>query len=148
MLFLRDLAQDRMERASVDFYRLNWIRELDKKNEALTGLLKREGPRAYALTVEEDPTETVRWLALAELPPDTLGRQLLEFYKRRGFKLPGQVGGGKMAVAQHDWMHAIANYGTTPMGEIEVLGFHSTCSESPGSLLGLVGALALFESGA
>jgi len=32
------------------------------------------------------------------------------------------------------------------MGEIEVVAFQSTCSNSQGALLGLIGALALFES--
>jgi hypothetical protein len=41
----------------------------------------------------------------------------------------------------------LADNGTTPIGEREVLGFQKACSRTPGAMLGLVGALALFESG-
>lgn len=52
------------------------------------------------------------------------------------------------AVAQHDWLHILGDYGTTPLGEIEVLSFQTAATRTPGAMLGLVGALALFESGA
>jgi len=130
----------------VDFYRMNWIGDLDRKNAAFPALLKRHGDSAYAVTVEEDPAEAARWTALGDLPEGSVGRLLHAFYRQRGFKYPGQVGAASPAVAQHDWIHLLADYGTTPMGELEVLAFQSTCCDSPGALLGLVGALALFES--
>jgi hypothetical protein len=42
----------------------------------------------------------------------------------------------------------MADYGTTPLGEIEVLSFQASSSRSPGATLGVIGALGLFESGA
>jgi len=65
----------------------------------------------------------------------------------RGFKVPGQLGSVNAAVAQHDWEHVLADYGTTPMGEIEVISFQTSTTRTPGAMLGLVGVLALFESG-
>ena len=64
----------------------------------------------------------------------------------RGFMFPGQAGAVN-AVAQHDWLHVLGDYGTTPLGEIEVLSFQTAATRTPGAMLGLVGALALFESG-
>ena len=49
-------------------------------------------------------------------------------------------------LAQHDWVHVLADYGTTPMGEIEVISFQTAATRTPGAMLGLVRALALFES--
>ncbi len=147
LVFLRDVVRGELEKASVDFYRLNWIGDLDLKDTGFPTLLRRYGNPAYAVTVEEDPAETARWAALGDLPENSVGRQLHAFYRQRDFKLPGQVGAANPALAQHDWIHLVADYGTTPMGELEVLGFQSACSESQGALLGLVGALALFESG-
>ena len=65
----------------------------------------------------------------------------------RGFKVPGQLGSVNAAVAQHDWEHVLADYDTTPMGEIEVISFQTSATRTPGAMLGLVGVLALFESG-
>jgi len=146
LVFLRDVACGELEKASADFYRLNWIGDLDRKNEAFPALLARRGDSAYAVTVEADPVEAARWAALGDLPAGSVGRLLHAFYRQRGFTYPGQVGAASPALAQHDWIHLLADYGTTPMGEIEVVAFQSTCSNSPGALLGLVGALALFES--
>lgn len=51
------------------------------------------------------------------------------------------------AVAQHDWVHVLGDYGTTPLGEIEVLSFQTAATRTPGAMLGLVGVLAVFEAG-
>src|SRR5262249_401186 len=51
------------------------------------------------------------------------------------------------ALAQHDWLHVLGDYGTTPLGEIEVLSFQTAATRTPGAVLSLVGVLALFESG-
>ena len=65
----------------------------------------------------------------------------------RGFSFPGQPGSVNVALAQHDWIHVLADYGTTPMGEIEASGFYNSATRTPGAMLGLIGVLALFESG-
>jgi len=59
----------------------------------------------------------------------------------RGFEFPGQPGSVNAAVAQHDWVHVLADYGTTPMGEIEVISFQTGATRTPGAMLGLVGLL-------
>jgi ubiquinone biosynthesis protein Coq4 len=65
----------------------------------------------------------------------------------RGFTVPGQPGAVNVAVAQHDWVHVLSDYGTTPMGEIEASGFLNSTTRTPGAMLGFIGVLALFESG-
>jgi hypothetical protein len=148
LVFLRDLARGEIAKSIQDMYRLNWIGDLDRRNPDFQALLERTGPAAYALTTEQDPELTARWAALDACPAGSIGRQLCEFYRMRGFKLPGQLGAANEAVAQHDWIHLLADYGTTPLGEIEVVSFQTTCSRTPGAPLGLLAALALFESGA
>lgn len=130
-----------------DFYRLNWIGELDRRSPEFEALLRHAGDKAYALTVEADATEAARWTALSSCPDGSIGRSLWEFYQMRGFRVPGQPGSVNAAVAQHDWEHVLADYGTTPMGEIEVISFQTSATRTPGAMLGLVGVLALFESG-
>jgi len=147
LVYLRDLARGEVGKSIQDFYRLNWIGDLDRRNPEFAGLLRRGGDAAYATTVEEDPALVARWVALERCPPGSIGRHLSEFYAARHFLFPGRAGAANEAVAHHDWIHLLADYGTTPLGEIEVVSFQTTCTRTPGALLGLLGALALFESG-
>jgi hypothetical protein len=147
LVYVRDLALGEINKAVHDFYRMNWIGDLDRRSPAFQGLLSRVGDRAYALTTEPNPEEAARWGRLGETPPGSIGRSVWEFYAMRGFGYPGQPGAVNAAIAQHDWVHVLADYGTTPLGEIEVLSFQTAATRTPGGALGLVGALALFESG-
>jgi hypothetical protein len=148
LVFLRDLARGEIAKSVQDMYRLNWIGDLDRRNPDFRALLEHAGQAAYAMTTEEDPEQAARWTALASCPAGSIGRQLSAFYQMRGFGVPGEAGAVNEAVAQHDWIHLLADYGTTPLGEIEVVSFQTTCSRTPGAPLGLLAALALFESGA
>jgi len=147
LLYVRELARGELTKAVHDFYRLNWIGDLDLRSPGFEALLRHAGDKAYALTVEPDPTEAARWNALGSCPQSSIGRSLWEFYQMRGFTVPGQPGAVNVAVAQHDWVHVLSDYGTTPMGEIEASGFLNSTTRTPGAMLGFIGVLALFESG-
>jgi hypothetical protein len=147
LVYLRDAAAGEAAKALTDFYRLNWIGDLDRRRPGFEALWARAGDAALARTVEEDPEIAARWSGLARCLEGSLGRHLSAFYDARGFAVPGRRGAANESVAQHDWIHVLADYGTTPIGELEVLSFQTTCSRTPGAMLGLIGALALFESG-
>lgn len=148
LLLARALTEQAQTRATVDFYRLNWIGEGDALDDPqFKRLLQQYGNAAYALTVEEDPAETARWAKLAGYPDGSLGKELSNFYEKRGFKLPGEVGGANAALAQHDWLHVIGDYDTTAIGELEVTAFMASTSKSPGATLGFIGAVSLYETG-
>jgi hypothetical protein len=148
LVYLRDLARGEIAKSIQDMYRLNWIGDLDRRTPGFDALLAHGGQAAYARTVQEDPAQVARWAALAHCPTGSIGRHLSGFYQARGFLLPGQLGAANEAVAHHDWIHLLADYGTTPLGEIEVVSFQTSCTRTPGAVLGLLAALALFESGA
>lgn len=148
LLLARELSRESFARATADFYRLNWIGEADPKNEPhFQDLIAHYGTSAYALTFEENREETERWRQLESCPAGSLGRGLWDFYRNRGFKLPGELGGANAALAQHDWVHVIAGYDTTAIGELEVTGFMASASRAPGAMLGFVGAVSLYETG-
>ncbi|MEM7135604.1 MAG: hypothetical protein AAF500_03445 [Myxococcota bacterium] len=147
LVFLRDLADGEFRKMLEDFYRLNWIGDLSRRASGFGRLLERGGEEAYARTVVPDPKKAARYQNLASCPEESLGRYLYEFYQKRGFGFPGEEGAASEAVAHHDWIHLLSDYGTTPLGEIEVVSFMTTCTRTPGAMLGLIGALALFESG-
>jgi hypothetical protein len=143
----RDLAADATALALHDFYRLNWIGEQDRLTPGFEDLLQRHGDRAYALTIEPDPAEAARWHALEQCPSGSLGRALWDFYQERGFGVPGEPGAANGALAHHDWIHVLADYDTTPIGELEVTAFQAAASTLPGATLGFIGAVSIFQTG-
>lgn len=148
LLLARDLASEAELRATADFYRLNWIGEGAPQDQPhFQELLKLNGPTAYALTLEPDAAETRRWSCLAKCREGSLGQALWRFYRRHDFKLPGEMGGASPALARHDWVHVIADYETTAIGELEVTAFMASASRAPGAMLGFVGAVSLYETG-
>jgi len=148
LLLVRDLAADAQARATADFYRLSWIGEGDPQDDPhFQELLAHYGTAAYSFTLESDPVISARWQALADCPEGSLGKAMHGFYQERGFSLPGVVGSCNEAVAKHDWIHVITDYGTTPLGEMQVTGFMAAASPSPGAMLGFLGAVCIWETG-
>jgi len=71
----------------------------------------------------EDPELARRYVALGDLPEDTLGYAFFRHYRDNGFPLPGERGGFPEAATYHDMTHILAGYGTTVEGETLVGGF-------------------------
>jgi hypothetical protein len=88
-----------------------------------------------------------RWAALERCAPGTLGRRVWEFYRARGFTFPGRLGSAPPTLAQHDWIHVLADYGSTVESEIEVFGLISRCNDDPEAFALLAMVLGLFETG-
>ena len=143
----RDLAAHASAQALHDFYRYDWVGEQDILSPAFEGLLARHGDKAYALTVEPDPLEAARWRALEHCPAGSIGRSLWDFYQERGFGFPGEPGAANAALAHHDWIHVLADFDTSPMGEMEVTAFQAAASTLPGATLGFIGAVSIFQTG-
>ena len=61
LLYARDLARGALTKAVHDFYRLNWIGDLDHRSPEFEALLRHAGDKAYALTVDADAAEAARW---------------------------------------------------------------------------------------
>jgi hypothetical protein len=97
--------------------------------------------------VEDDPELRARWQALEALPPGTLGHCITEFYRARGFSYPGAPGSAPPRLAQHDWVHVLADYGTTVEAELEVFGFIARANDDPRGFSLLAMVVALFETG-
>ena len=94
-----------------------------------------------------DPELEARWTAFAELAPDTLGRRVWEMYDSRGFGLPGSPGGAPAYLAQHDFVHVLADYGTNLKGELEVFAFIGRADPDPKGFAWLATLIGLFETG-
>jgi hypothetical protein len=143
----REVAAGKIAEAGVDFYRLGYIGEFAKTLPNFDQLFERYGIKAYAMTLEEDPELAARFDALEHCAPGTLGRALWDFYTARGFSFPGTLNSVNMGIAQHDWVHVLADYGTTSVGELEVAAFRSTSSDSPGAMFNFIGIIGMFQGG-
>jgi hypothetical protein len=88
-----------------------------------------------------------RWTAFRELPHGTLGRSVWEMYDGRGFALPGSPGGAPKYLAQHDFVHVLADYGTNLKGELEVFAFIGRADPDPKGFAWLATLIGLFETG-
>jgi hypothetical protein len=103
-----------------------------------------ENPFAPA---KEDAELAERWRAFEEYPDGSLGRGILEMYEGRGFKIPGMPGGAPVYLAQHDFMHVLADYGTNLQGELEVFALIARADPDPKGFAWLATLFGLFETG-
>jgi hypothetical protein len=95
----------------------------------------------------DDSELYARWRALGDLPPDTLGRRVWELYRARGFVFPGALGSAPPLLAQHDWVHVLADYGTTVEAELEVFAFIARANDDLRGFSLLAMVVSLFETG-
>jgi hypothetical protein len=94
-----------------------------------------------------DDELAARWHGYGELPEGTLGRAVWEMYTGRGFALPGTAGGAPAYLAQHDFVHILADYGTNLKGELEVFAFIGRADPDPKGFAWLATLVGLFETG-
>jgi hypothetical protein len=141
----RDFAKGSMGLALVDFERNGYTANWD---EARCDMLHTTAhlEEAWQMT-PSDPELAARWATLEQYPPGSLGRRVSEFYRSRGFNYPGLPGSAPPYLAQHDWVHILADYGTTVESELEVFGLIGRAiPDFKGfSLLAMV--VSLFETG-
>jgi hypothetical protein len=98
-------------------------------------------------TVPADSALAGRWQALEDLPAACLGRRVTEFYRARGFTYPGQPGSAPPLLAQHDWVHVLADFGTTVESELEVFAFIARANDDMRAFSLLAMVVSLFETG-
>ncbi|MDI2129801.1 hypothetical protein [Yinghuangia seranimata] len=142
----RSYAHGNAALAAFDFERNGYTAEWDTQgNEALH--TAESLPEAWAQAVD-DPELAARWKALEELPKGTMGRGITDFYRARGFTYPGLPGSAPPLLAQHDWVHVLADYGTTVESELEVFAFIARANDDPRGFSLLAMVVSLFETGA
>jgi len=96
---------------------------------------------------EVDQELEARWAAFRALPEGSLGRGVWDLYDTRGFALPGTASGASAYLAQHDFVHVLADYGTNLKGELEVFGFIGRADPDPKGFAWLATLIGLFETG-
>jgi hypothetical protein len=131
--------------ALVDFQRSGYMETWDPEH---TEALHTSGALSEAWEeCADDPELAERWRQLRELPEETFGRAVAKFYDARGFEFPGLPGSAPPLLAQHDWMHVLADYGSTVEAELEVFAFISRANDDPRAFSLLAMVISLFETG-
>ena len=144
----RHLAAQHLVHLHADFERSSWYTN-QKVHGALHGQLLRlvRSKLAYSGVVA-DPRIAARWEALADCPAGSWGRAVADFYERHRFPFPGERGGIEETGAKHDFVHVLAGYDATPIGEIEVFAFIAGSMHGSWGLAMLCFTLGIFQNDA
>ena len=141
----RRYAQGAFGLAWVDLQRSGFAEHWERaRKDQLKTQVKLEHQLAAGV---EDQVLADRWMAFADLEPGTLGRGVWDMYRSRGFGLPGSVGGASAYLAQHDFVHVLADYGTNLDGELEVFALIGRADPDPKGFAWLATLVGLFETG-
>ena len=141
----QEFAAGTLGLAALDFDRNGYTAEWSTEHEAA---LHTTTPLADAWEqAVHDPDLAARWCELETLPAGTLGRRITEFYRARGFAYPGRPGSAPPLLAQHDWVHVLADYGTRVESELEVFAFIARANDDPRGFSLLAMVVSLFETG-
>ena len=141
----RQFAEGHLGLAAFDFERNGYTADWSPEKARVLHT-SRELAGAWDQSVA-DPELAARWAALEGLPVGTLGRRLWEFYRARGFVAPGNPGSAPPLLAQHDWVHVLADYGTRVESELEVFAFIARANDDPRGFSLLAMVVSLFETG-
>jgi hypothetical protein len=145
MRVVRRIASGSLGLALMDFQRSGYFEELlAQPPEHLH--LSRALDDAWD-SVRADEALYARWAALEHCPDGSLGQGVWRFYRARGFTFPGRPDSAPPNLAQHDWVHVLADYGSAVESEIEVFGLIARCNDDPRAFSLLAMVLGLFETG-
>ncbi len=140
----RDAASKSLDYALLDFSRNGYARHWNAEQFPLHTSVSLQD--AWEQAPSDDELASA-WRGLAECPHGSIGRAVYSFYRNRGFSFPGTPGSAPPLLAQHDWVHVLADYGATIENEVEVFGFIGRANPDPEGFSLLAMVLGLFETG-
>lgn len=120
---LAQLAEGRIRSMWLDLARRSWARDVfveALKAKGPAGVWKIVGPMIGRAV---DPALARRYIALGELPEDTLGHAYFRFVFDHELPFPGEPHGVAESGVWHDCAHVLGGYGITPEEEIRVVSF-------------------------
>jgi hypothetical protein len=124
---LRLLAEQSLIRARFDLARRFWAREKMIETVKAQGIGWLARSLAAMAGFREDAAIASKYRALESAPAGSLGRAYYDFIHGNGFSFPGEKGSPPETITLHDLTHVLSGYGTDPIGELQVLAFHSGC---------------------
>ncbi len=140
----REFATGSLGLAALDFERNGYTSTWKEEDEAALHLSNHLAG-AWDV-VPDDLVLAEQWRGLEELPDVTLGRRVADFYRARGFTYPGTPDSAPPFLAQHDWVHVLADYGTTVESELEVFALIARANDDMRAFSLLAMVVSLFET--
>ena len=140
----REFATGSLGLAALDFERNGYTSTWREEDEAALHLSSHLAGAWDA--VPDDPALARQWRGLEDLPDGALGRRVADFYRARGFTYPGTPGSAPPFLAQHDWVHVLAEYGTTVESELEVFALIARANDDMRAFSLLAMVVSLFET--
>jgi hypothetical protein len=141
----RETARGNLGLAMIDFDRSGYTADWDQRqHDALHTSAALE--QAWEQCVHDDALAR-RWAGLEHCPPGSLGRLVFNFYRARGFSFPGTVWGAPPLLAQHDWVHVLADYGSTVESELEAFALIARAVPDGHGFSLLAMVVGLFQTG-
>ncbi|MGI9577793.1 MAG: hypothetical protein ACR2OH_06320 [Microthrixaceae bacterium] len=118
---LRKVREGHIKRLLIDYFR----RAADgvKMPNDTRGIVRRTYDEVHQYV--GDKKMVARYTPLADYPEGTLGRTFFDFYRARGFALPGEKHSLGDEVVSHDCCHILAGFNTDGAGEISIAGFEA-----------------------
>jgi hypothetical protein len=142
----REFAAGSLELAAIDFERNGYASSWAQQDDAAVLHSSSALPSVWAVSATDESLAR-QWAALEQLRAGTLGRRVWELYQARGFHFPGRPGSAPPLLAQHDWVHVLADYGTTVESEVEVFGLIARANDDMRAFSLLAMVISLFETG-
>ncbi len=140
----REFATGSLGLAALDFERNGYASTWREEDEAALHLSSHLAGAWDA--VPDDPALARQWRGLEDLPDGALGRRVADFYRARGFTYPGTPESAPPFLAQHDWVHVLAEYGTTVESELEVFALIARANDDMRAFSLLAMVVSLFET--
>ena len=147
LVVARDYAHGSYGLALADFARNGYFSDWDHHGDVESKMHVHERLVAPFAAAEHDPELLQTWRNLEKCPPGSLGAAMWSYYLGHGFVFPGSEGSVSPTLAQHDWIHVLADYATVVDSELEVFGFISAAIPDPKGFSWLAAVLGLFETG-
>lgn len=143
------LANNRLLRFRLAFLRHSHIRGYLRNTRRLMGGIR---PMIKGLLVarglRKEETETVeRYRALGKLPEGTLGKAFYRHYTNEGLAFPGEKGGFPVGALFHDFSHVLADYDTSPEGEMKNAAFQAGFTQHEDDFFTLLFAIVIHTAG-
>ncbi|MGZ4682733.1 MAG: hypothetical protein ACXWCM_08020 [Acidimicrobiales bacterium] len=142
----RDMAHGHLALMQADIERNSWYTAQTVKGILHGHLWELARSKSAYLGAPEDRGIARRWESLRDHAPGTLGRSVADFYEAHHFPFPGERHGIYELGAHHDFVHVLADYTTTPEGEIDVFAFIAATMADPRGFTLFAFTLGLFQN--
>ncbi len=145
---IQRLAEKQMLMFRFDFYRRSHLRAAIESTYRTQGGIVGVAKALLGFKgLVEDPALAARFRAWGDLPADSLGRAVFDYYEEIGFAFPGEPQGFPYGGVYHDFAHILSDNPTNPEGEMMVAAFQTGFRRNEDAFFTLLFAVLIQTSG-